>query len=510
MGFEKKLGVGEEMKGKNTGANQHEKIKGIIQENQFMPEILRSTVEVLGDLNPNVDYNCRLNILLAKTVQMISSKCICFQELSNVKLANYYAINFMPSGMGKDKTCDDLDKFIFKNFLIYIKEKAEDYKSVQELKIETDAINLYPKDEQLSKRESYIEAEKGKLRDLEIEINSSTIEGFFADAKALDEAGFGSLFVKLSEFGMFLQNGRKDDLLFFTGLLEAYDGKVSSKSTKFGKREKSIENIPVNILLHSDYNLFKSDIQIFFDKLMQTGFTRRSIVSFQENNIQKIENNPKEALKRQEKAYKKANLINEKLFSIFLSIPNKAVYKLTNEAYEKTFYPYHIKIAELSNANYENDKLSKEIRSRELKVLKLATIFAALNHPTELFIHELDVEQAINVVEQLSQDFKRFMNYKIETKDNYELLLNFLIDNTGKEFTKTVLVNKYSEFGFKRAAFRADFDNILDIVSEMASEKGYYLQNERINNNSGQGISLVKNNIGTSLPEGVKELDDLV
>jgi hypothetical protein len=169
-------------------------------------------------------------------------------------------------------------------------------------------------------------------------------------------------------------------------------------------------------------------------------------------------------------------------------------------------HPYCIEIVKLANKNKENDFLNKEIRSRELKILKLSGLFAALNHPTKLIIDETDVKQAISTVEQLSKDFKSFIDYKPLKNDNYELLFNFLINNLGKAFLKTGLINRYRDFGFKRDLFRKNFIDIIQIVAEMAIEKNYYLQKELVNNNSGLAISIVKNNIGASLPQGVKEL----
>ena len=469
-----------------------------------MPLILTEILDVLNDLFPNADYNCKLNILLAKMAQMISFKRVCFQELENIKLINHYAINFMPSGMGKDKICDDLDKFIFKNFILYFKDRAKNYITEREIQIEEEANSIYTGEKQQTQKENYIQTQKEKIRILDLEINKATPEGLFEEAKAFNIADFGSLFVKLSEFGLFLQNGRQEDLLFFTSLFDAYDGKISSKATKHSKRESSIDNMPVNALLHSDYTLFKADIQKLYNLLMQMGLARRAITSFQSNNIQKIEKNSEIARKRKEKAYLKANSINEKLIILLMNIPDKAIYKFTNDAYDNTFYPYCIKIAELCNANQDNEILNKEIRSRELKVLKLAGMFACLNHPIELSIDKNDVYQAIETVELLSQDLKRFIDYKPKVNDSYGLLFNFLVDDLGKSFSKTALINKYRDFGFKRDAFRQDFDHILEIVSEMAIQEGYYLQRESINNNSGIGISIVKKNIGTPLPKGLK------
>lgn len=479
-------------------------------ERQSMPLILAEIMDILNDLFPNANYNCKLNILLAKTGQMISFKRVCFQEIENIKLINHYAINFMPSGMGKDKICNDLDRFIFKNFILYFKDKAKDYIAERELQIEQEASNLYPEEKQQGQKDSYIQTQIQQIRMLDLEVGKATPEGLFEDAKAFNLADFGSIFVKLSEFGLFLQNGRQEDLLFFTSLFDAYDGKISSKSTKYSKRESSIDNMPVNTLLHSDYTMFKTDIQSHFNLLMQMGLARRSITSFQHNNIQKIETNPKIAREKQEKAYLKANIISDKLINSFMNIPDKAVYKLTNDAYDDVFYPYCVEIAELCNEHKDNEIFNKEIKSRELKVLKIAGMFACLNHPTELIINKIDVNQAIVTVEQLSKDLKKFIDYKPKVNDSYELLFNFLTANLNETFSKTMLINKYRDFGFKREVFRKDFENILEIVAEMATQEGYFLQQEPINNNSGVGISLVKKNLNTPLPADIKELNEII
>ena len=475
-----------------------------------MPKIIMEIMDVLESLHPNADYNCRLNIVLAKIAQMISFHRVCFQELENIKLVNHYAINFMPSGMGKDKISNDLDTFIFNIYYTYFKDRTINYKLKLEEQLEREAEAKFCDEKNQMKKETYIQAEKAKIRNLNIEINNATPEGFFADAKAFEKAGFGSVFVKLSEFGLFLQNPRPEEMAFFKTLFEAYDGKVSSKATKHEQRESSIDNMPVSILLHSDFGLFKTDIEKSFELLMQIGLARRAFISFQSNNTKLIERDPKKARKRQEVAYAKASIISKDLFCLFSKIQDGAIYKLTDEAYDNMFYPYYIKISELGNEHQNEALICKEIASRELKVLKIAGMFACLNHPDELFIYETDVEQAICTVEILSQDFKRFIDYKPMVNDNYELLFDFLLKNINEKFHKTELVGKYRDFGFKRETFRRDFDGIIEVVSEMADEKGYYLQKELVNNNSGISISLVKSNLGEAIPTEVKNLTDLI
>ena len=78
-----------------------------------------------------------------------------------------------------------------------------------------------------------------------------TQEGFYSDGLAFFNADFGSLFVTISEFGKFLQSSTTEKEQFINCLFNAYDGKISSKCIKGGKREADIEGLPVNALLYS-------------------------------------------------------------------------------------------------------------------------------------------------------------------------------------------------------------------------------------------------------------------
>lgn len=60
----------------------------------------------------------------------------------------------------------------------------------------------------------------------------------------------------------------------------------------------------------------------------------------------------------------------------------------------------------------ENPLIKREIRSRELKALKISCQYACINHPKVLFINPGDMEMAIDTVERLSVDFIKFLNYR--------------------------------------------------------------------------------------------------
>ena len=97
----------------------------------------------------------------------------------------------------------------------------------------------------------------------------------------------------------------------------------------------------------------------------------------------------------------------------------------------------------------ENELLKKEILDRELKSIKLATIFAAFNHMEKVITIE-DMKQAVDVIEYLSKDFKAFVNYKPKHIDKYDELYNFFLENENKRFTKMQIIKNAQSFGFSQ------------------------------------------------------------
>src|SRR5574344_3013690 len=158
--------------------NQAENVIDTFSIADSLPSVLGETMGILDALHPNASLNCKLNILLANTGQMVSCKRIKFKELANEKIINHYAINLMSSGLGKDRICDDLDKYFFRIFIVYFKDKARDYLLKQEEKINQDAIEKFNLDKD---RKQYIKEQMAELRAIELEVSKATPEGFFED-----------------------------------------------------------------------------------------------------------------------------------------------------------------------------------------------------------------------------------------------------------------------------------------------------------------------------------------
>ena len=459
-----------------------------------MPVVLKDIFTLYKSKYINLSDKFILNILMSKMCQMLTGKRITLNEASKINIPNWYSINFIPSGYGKDRLVSDLDQNIFSDYKEWFKEESNKYYNSEIERINKIAEEKYTGSKQEKAKTAFVEKETEKIRNIEIEILAGTQEGFYSECKAISNANFGSAYIKMSELGLYLKSLSNEKLQFINCLYDAYDGKINDKCIKSEVRRKQIENLPVNALLYSDYTLFQSDIKGIFNSLVSTGLGRRAIISFQPQ-----ENLQDECMTADEEEtfYKKAQGYGKKLFSIFYNLPFNACYVLDADAKDDVLNAYKRELKDKFNST-ENELLKKEIKSRELKALKLSCIYACLNHPANYVINAEDVKQAILTIEFLSTDFKEFINYRPKTNDFYDRLFNFILENQGKEeMTKYKLTYKYfKQLGISRKNFIDSFDDAIEIVKGIAKANDYTLIEQSINNNSGMKYYLQPLTIG--------------
>lgn len=479
--------------------------------NLNMPVPVAQIVQVIKNRYPAIAINSIINIVHAKIAQMFTAKRIKYLEIGKAGYPNYYSTLFMPSGMGKDRISNELDEYVFFPFKNWFKNAVLELKQNRKLEIEQQANIKFPDEKQTKAKELYIKEKIKEFRNMTIEVSDGTREGIYYDAKVFKEAGFGSLMIKFAELGQYLNKMTSEQTLFFNILFEAYDGKIISKSIKTEQRQENIEDIPVNTLMYSDPTLFKgSSLEKIFNLLMEAGLGRRCIITFMDKKEPyKIEKNAKEALKQEKQYYQDLKALGEKLYEIFESVQFKNCYELLEDTNINVFYPYKVKLDELENQTV-NTLLQKEIKSRELKALKIACMYACINHPQECYINTKDMEMAIETTERLSKDFYSFIRYRPSFEDKYDRMLQFFLENEGKYFSKTELMtNHRQKFGYSRDKFIKNFENDMAIVADMAKSENYTLEKRLINNNSGTEYRLV--HLETKeLSSGVKELGDLI
>lgn len=468
----------------------------INQNTPSMPACLEEIFTLFCHRYINLKPSVILNILIVKTAQMLTSKRILIDEVGRYIIPNWFSMVFVSSGFGKDRIVKDYNELVFKDFINWFENSAKAFydNKVNEIRIIAD--EKYSNSKKDSQRENYITTEIEKVRNLVIEMQDGTQEGLYADAKAFKQADFGSLFVTISEFGKYLQASTTDKELFINCLYQAYDGKILNKCTKTFKREADIADIPTNVLLYSDHNLILRELKQAISGLLTTGFSRRFTIGFQANSILKPDNLSYDAELMFNQSARK---FGHKLFEKFKATISNTSYKLLAESKE-ILNDYSNKCIDLYN-NTDNQYLKLEINSRCFKALKLAGLYACLNHPIDEIINPNDVKQAISTVEFLSRDIQELLTYRTKSNDIYDRTFRFFFEHLGESFNKTELTYKYhSDIGISRDKFRKSFNEIIDVVKNIAKDKGYLFKETPINNNSGMQYCLMKIDIDNSLP----------
>lgn len=478
--------------------------------NLKMPKLLALLVQTIKKQHPELSMNSIINTVLVKNAHMLTTKRIKYLEKGSEGYCNSYVINLMPSGSGKDRLSYELDNFVYYPFRNWFKCTVQAFKEKLRFELTNEARMKFPESDMQKQRKRYIDEKIKDFGNLVLEVSDGTREGFFRDAKVLKKVDFGSIMIKIAELGQYLNNMTAEQKLFFNVVFEAYNGIIRAKSIKGEHREEDIEDIPVNILFYSDPTLFQSDLSKVFNSLMETGLIRRCILAFMsELEPHKMEPDPSKAYKAEAKYYSDLKAIGQQLYDCFEEIESNAYYELTEETYVQVFYPYKLRLASMVD-NEENTLIKKEIRSRELKALKISCQYASLNHPNIHLINPEDMEMAIDTVQKTSIDFQRFLSYRPSYPDKCDRIFQFLLENIDKEFTKSDLTTKYfRNFGCSRNKFKKSFDEDMQTVSEIAQYKGYQLLSKPINNNSGNvyWLTMLKKE---DLSDGIQELEDLI
>ena len=201
-----------------------------------MPAVLDNIYTHFSNRFINLKNTVVLNVLLSKIAQMLTSKRILLDVVGRDVIPNWYSMVFVASGFGKDRLVKDLNELVFQDFRNWFVEKSKRYKQDRIEDIKFFAKDKFQGEKQENQQRAFIEAETEKIRELVLEMADGTQEGFYSDGLAFFNADFGSLFVTISEFGKFLQSSTTEKEQFINCLFNAYDGKISSKCIKGGKR----------------------------------------------------------------------------------------------------------------------------------------------------------------------------------------------------------------------------------------------------------------------------------
>lgn len=474
-----------------------------------MPTVLADTVrllkmKVIDFSDSNILNCCNSRIAQALTIRRPLAKKN--RKTHEIIIPNWYGILFAPSGLGKDRTNIEIN-YILKDISDYFYDVlVQNYIQKQKTKIEEEAKKKHPTPKEEKLRNSFIQAQEKEIRGLKLTTTDGTPEGLFSLGKAFEIAGFGSLNIINPEFGAYLKNSTTDSKRFVDCLYLAYDGRVESKIIQGRNTEKDVFNLPVNVLLYSTTAQFKGSVKNTFNELLEGGFSRRTVITFQNNTKKTF---IRETINNDNTYTNEIKRLKDLFFSIFLDIGDNSIFCFTEDAYYRTFQNYREKCINLANRT-SNECLKTEIEHRPYKVLKTSCIYAMLNHPKTKEINVTDIKQAIITNDFLGKDLKTLLESQKEFIDGYDKLYQFFKENINKPFTTSELKRTHFKItGFSRDRFEREFEKMIEFVSTSAKEENFIFEEEKAQIKSKKTFTL-KNKKEITQSENFKSLDNLV
>ena len=335
-------------------------------------------------------------------------------------------------------------------------------------------------------------------------LNDYTIEGVYGMALTSDLSKTTALKITVNEFVPKYQSKNNLEEKVFNSFLLAYDGDFEKRNIKSEETEEPVSNVGVSLMMMSDPTNITGKLKESILMRESRGDARRFVTSFDADKpiefvdlgfeeSQEINNNLK--------------MLGIKFFNEFNKIEIGSTFILTSEAY-KTSKKYEKWCFDRAK-DIDNPYLVIELHSRSNKALRLSCHYAALNHPNDFRILESDMDQATTTIEYCSKDYPKFISYESQTPDEVDKIFAYLKDKLGEEFKKGDFIRIYKQFAKRREQFRKEFENIMDMVKEVANLDGYYLSIRPNTSNNGKCYTLTKLE-NKPLSNGVKPANELM
>lgn len=110
-----------------------------------MPKPLAYVACLMSKQHPEMRMNSIKNTILAKNAQMLAAKGVKYVEKGRAGYCNYYGINFMPSGAGKDLMSDELDNFVYYPFRSWFKCTVQELREKFRFELEKKPKESFPR-----------------------------------------------------------------------------------------------------------------------------------------------------------------------------------------------------------------------------------------------------------------------------------------------------------------------------------------------------------------------------
>lgn len=440
---------------------------------KFTPRIRFCLEKVLFPMFDGVPEESIVLNLITKISQVNLYKRTRVRYYETDTLVNVYALNFMPSGEGKDVVLNWIDRNLMVKYREEFQKSHSEYREDRIDLIDHEAQAKFPKSQ--ANKESYKEQHRPRI--LAMEASDGTLEGFLALREAYSDTAFGGTFIKISEFGDYItseNNARKE---FMSAITEVYDnGNTKAKIIKSEKDYRDVEGVPCSINFHTSLaGLLEGEGRRKLLDFLNRGLGRRAFTCVPEKVTQlKITD-----YKQRSALINEVSIQQKTAVEFFGNMVAKnqfnACYSFTSEANEMLFN-YRVALFEEAKKSeaYSQEALTAEIKNRYWKVVKLSGVIASFERPGSFEVTVEDLIMAIEIASVFGLHFRKFFDLREMTGE--EKFYNYLKSNVNNWVTRTEI---------RRLAFggRKDLSQFLkgalESAYEKAEEDGYKLLAER-------------------------------
>lgn len=453
-----------------------------------LPKIIERTIPSLRKLVGDVDKIALINVLNAKLANMITQTGVNFRQYSNSKPAvlSYYGINFMNSGTSKDYSIDCVNNYLIPFVEEELKEKIEQYKDEYYYKHMTDNLTKAQK--------AQVEKEVNSIRVANYELHNPNCTGLYKEAEQINKIHFGSLFIRIGEFGDYLDsivgNNNPSKKELYQKLKEIYEGTIAPSIIAGDGKREVLKNIPVQALIYTDYdNLYNERIKKYYVGSMKTGQARRCFTYMPLDKNRKI-GYPTHPEEKNEAIFELLGLQKEykKIFDILNRLTDKTFY-LSGEA-QDYLYEYNCRCIDYFNESKDDIIVRLEKKESFWKITKLAVIYGILENPSCKTVKREHVMMAESFYRIIEPSLKTVLNEREKTV--VEKFAEFIFNKCSIDgFVSRTDLRKANYI--KDKSFAKDFKNMLPEIEDELKEvyKCWLLDYEGKGNSKGYQIRLM-------------------
>lgn len=432
---------------------------------------IKTLTNYIYEVAEDVPRDVVLLILLSKLAQVGMLNRLQTDSFRGKSISNIYALNFMPSGSGKDKTVTIVDEYLMQPYFKEFKQKEEDFVT-EELK----RLEEVSDSQGLTENQAVKFIKDSKPRQLVHVFQNATTEGFLAVRKEFERAQFGGTLIVISEFSDYILNSSTSKEEFLSMIKEVYEhGSNHAKVIKMEKRGDAVSGVPCSVLFQSTPTGLTEGVGV--DKMkafLNKGIARRALLCYPDiKKLDKENINFDEYLEKLEEL-KEAREEMQKIVSRAVHInPLRNVFKFDRKANEALFEFER----EAKGVSYEDNResLIANLYSEPRKAQKLAGVIALIEHPMDSCVYKEDFMCAKSIVKHYSGYLEKFIEKLYE--DDIRKLFNYLLQNEGT-WLKKMDIREQKFVGTNR--FTQWLDNALPEVKTLAIFNGYELKEQEI------------------------------